>query len=179
MLLASVYAIRSAALCFAAVVSMDEARSSIKEIQRHPGPGAATAECSGPRQRPALHQLNPDVLNKVFAKLEPDALAIAGAFMQTACLVAQLYCGRLTHLLLGSTASSRKSLSSLLDCSTCLMQAVPAPRSAPPRRRSRCGSSTALRAGSIQTSTYGEQVQMTCPHVSLQLETACLSATSG
>ena len=60
----------------------------------HTGPSAEAAQYllaaeavqRGAMQKPALHQLDPHVLNRVFAELEPEALARAGLQQHSACL---------------------------------------------------------------------------------------------
>ena len=50
----------------------------MEEIERQPGPDNASAGRSGASQKPTLLNLDQDALNRVFAKLEPEALALAG-----------------------------------------------------------------------------------------------------
>lgn len=73
------------AQCSPAVMDMhgDEV---LEHTQRKPGPHALSAGCPGATYKPALLQLDPDALNRVFAKLEPEALALAGAHEHSACL---------------------------------------------------------------------------------------------
>lgn len=59
----------------------------MEETQRQPGPDAASAGRPGFDHSPALLQLDQDALNRVFAKLEPGALALAGAPEHSACLL--------------------------------------------------------------------------------------------
>ena len=50
-----------------------------------PGPDAVSAGGSGASHRPTLLHLDQYVLNKVMAKLEPEALAVAGAQKHSTC----------------------------------------------------------------------------------------------
>lgn len=47
-------------------------------IQRLLAADVALAGRQGARQKPTIHQLDQDGLNRVFTKLDPEALAIAG-----------------------------------------------------------------------------------------------------
>ena len=58
----------------------------MEEPQHQPGPDAAPAGLSDPNQEPALLQLDQAALNRVFAELEPEALALAGSHDHSACL---------------------------------------------------------------------------------------------
>ena len=52
-----------------------------------PGPAAASAGCLGVGQMPGLLQLDQDALYKVLARLEPQALATAGATKHSSACV--------------------------------------------------------------------------------------------
>ena len=67
-----------AAQCSPAVENMHAEHFS-EETNRQPGPDAASAGCAGACQEPSLLQLDQDALDRVFAELEPEALAIAGS----------------------------------------------------------------------------------------------------
>ena len=51
-----------------------------------PGPDAVSAGGYGDSHRPTLLHLDQGVLNNVMAKLEPEALAVAGAQKHRVCL---------------------------------------------------------------------------------------------
>ena len=59
----------------------------MEETRRKSGLDAAPTGRPGASHRPALLQLDQDALNRVFAKLEPGALALAGALKHSACLL--------------------------------------------------------------------------------------------
>ena len=59
----------------------------MEETQHKPGLDAAPTGRPGASHGPALLQLDQDALNRVFAKLEPGALALAGAPKHSACLL--------------------------------------------------------------------------------------------
>ena len=71
--------------CSGAVVRW-HLRPHMGTARPRPGPDAVSAGSSGARHRPTLLQIDQDVLNKVVAKLEPEALAVAGAQKHSFCL---------------------------------------------------------------------------------------------
>lgn len=67
-----------AAQCSAAVAHL-HIRGTTEETQHQPVPDAAPAGLSDSSEEPALLQLDQQALNRVFTKLEPEALALAGS----------------------------------------------------------------------------------------------------
>ena len=58
----------------------------MEKLQHQPVPDAASAGRPGATRKPALLQLDQDALSRVLAKLEPEALAIAGLHKHSTCL---------------------------------------------------------------------------------------------